>query len=118
MNALTIYLLISLVFVVIAMIEFAVVLLVHRLQEHDKDGSLTKAKNNATAGWPLTNENGVPNLLRKHDAEQSTPGTNILKKRQTAVNLSTNKIDVAALTISINLYLLFNCAYWLHYLLL
>ena len=102
---------------VAAMIEFAVVLVLNKLQQHAKCDNLTKAEKKATSLKPLAKGNDVPGWVGEHSRMRYFPDNNIPHKCWAVVNLSTDNVDIAALTVSLSLYFFFNFVYWVQYLL-
>ena len=119
LNNLGAYLLVSLFFVVAAMLEFALVLLVQRkldatrnsfANEHMKT-TLTKRKHktsntstfdDTTSGWEDLRKDG--NLHNKQT--EKVP-------RLACLQLSTDNIDMMACVLFITLYVLYNLFYWM-----
>ena len=117
MNALGIYLLVSLFFVLATMVEFAVVLVLDRYypkddnKESQKRHDKTKARRrNAKKNfWSRTK--GY--LMNFQDAENNSI-LNKKKSRKTSCSL-TEKMDLIALLIFMSIYFIFNCVYFMHY---
>ena len=112
LNALGVYLLVSLFFVVAAMIEFAVALVLQRMWHHKENPNPTNIERTPMPQkWLAKGNNIASNWIDEQGNEKLTLGMQTAKKR-TGLNFSTNKIDIAAFVISFMLYIFFNCVYW------
>ena len=107
------YLLISLFFVVAAMIEFAIVLILKRLWQHQEDTESRVRTNLRNEIVLTTKDDNAPTWMSKQG--QVRCGFRVAKKKWIDFNLSTNKIDIAAFVLCPTVYFFFNCIYWMHY---
>ena len=115
MNALGIYLIISLFFVLATLVEFAVVLVLARFcpQYGDKENAkINESEKTNTRGfkkksWAVSSQTNI------QDAESNE----IIKKKniQHSTCSLTEKMDFMALLIFMFIYFLFNCVYFMHY---
>ena len=103
LNALGCYLLVSLSFVLVTMIEFAIVLLLKR-----KLSDTLTVSTQGSLSVKHGDENGVISMPTHGYVSSS------FAKYQNNISL-TDKIDFASLCISLTSYLLFNIAYFIHY---
>ena len=115
LNALGKYLLVSLFFVVAAMIEFAVILLLKRTKQEKEDDKSTIIKRNSGPLQVVTKASDAPSWMSMQSRRRFIPRMQIIKKKWMDFNFSTNKIDIFAFIICLSFYFIFNCAYWMHY---
>ena len=116
MNALGVYLLVSLFFVVSTMFEFAVVLLLKQIPEWkmiSKMRDKRRRKQRATSDntYAKTKKDGHRNPL---GLKLDQDAIEILMVDNDQTTSSTHKIDIAALAIFSVLYILFNITYWIY----
>ena len=120
LNALGIYLLVSLFFVLATMVEFAVVLVLERFyprNEENKEAN-KKHRNKQTRRTNLKKKflsysKSKASLFNLQDAEKNR---NVKEKNTKNINCSlTEKMDFVALFIFMFIYFLFNCVYFMHY---
>ena len=120
LNALGIYLLVSLFFVLATMVEFAVVLVLARFYPIMEENNETnkKERSKQTRGrnlkkyfWSYSKTKA--SLFNLQDAEKNR---NVKEKITKSINCSlTEKLDFIALFIFMFIYFLFNCVYFMHY---
>ena len=130
MNALGWHLIFSLFFVIGTMVEFAVVLIVKQKLEWDKGEAGVRSygiKFETTS--PAEKSRRATNVVKidiiegtVHDSEQEegdgeieNPHSRIKKLGFWKASSVINKIDFFAFFLFIFAYLVFNCAYWFHY---
>ena len=111
MNALGVYLLVSLFFVVSTMFEFAVVLLLKQIPEWkmiSKMRDKRRRKQRATSDntYAKIKKDGLKGLKLDQDAFE------IMMVDNDQTTSSTHKIDISALAVFSVLYILFNITYW------
>ena len=116
MNALGVYLLVSLFFVVSTMFEFAVVLLLKQIPEWkmiSKMRDKRRRKQRATSDntYAKTNKDGHRNPL---GLKLDQDAFEILMVDNDQTTSSTHKIDISALAVFSVLYILFNITYWIY----
>ena len=119
MNALGIYLLVSLFFVLATMVEFAVVLVLARFYPKTDDNDAQKNKeNNKTRKrslkkkfWPYSK------MSSSHVNIKEAEGNPIIKEKneKRIICSFTEKMDFIALLIFMFIYFIFNCVYFMHY---
>ena len=123
LNDLGVYLLVSLFFVVFAMLEFAVVLLVQRDQDHKRNSFISQEKINIQSAFTKkadtnTTINGMAG--NDNDTVKDIQRDNITKNkgvgkvfRLHSVQLSTDNIDTMAFILYVVIYIIFNLFYWM-----
>ena len=116
MNALGVYLLVSLFFVVSTMFEFAVVLLLKQIPEWkmiSKMRDKRRRKQRATSDntYAKTKKDGHRNPL---GLKLDQDAFEILMVDNDQTTSSTHKIDISALAVFSVLYILFNIIYWIY----
>ena len=116
MNALGVYLLVSLFFVVSTMFEFAVVLLLKQIPEWkmiSKMRGKRRRKQRATSDntYAKTKKDGHRNPL---GLKLDQDAFEILMVDNDQTTSSTHKIDISALAVFSVLYILFNITYWIY----
>ena len=125
LNALGIYLVVCLAFVICALVEFAIAIVLHRRKE-SKDVSDVEAessnneKQNELALIPQIMKENYLDTKRNSDAVTSTVvARNEMDNRwvtELVTNLynvpSSNNIDFVAIWIYLVMFLVFNCIYW------
>ena len=116
MNALGVYLLVSLFFVVSTMFEFAVVLLLKQIPEWkmiSKMRDKRRRKQRATSDntYAKTKKDGHRNPL---GLKLDQDAFEILMVDNDQTTSSTHKIDISALAVFSVLYILFNITYWIY----
>ena len=116
MNALGVYLLVSLFFVVSTMFEFAVVLLLKQIPEWkmiSKMRDKRRRKQRATSDntYAKTKKDGHRNPL---GLKLDQDAFEILMVDNDQTTSSTHKIDISALAVFTVLYILFNITYWIY----
>ena len=114
MNALGVYLLVSLFFVVSTMFEFAVVLLLKQIPEWkmiSKMRDKRRRKQRATSDntYAKTKKDGHRNPL---GLKLDQDAFEILRVDNDQTTSSTHKIDISALAVFSVLYIVFNITYW------
>ena len=120
LNALGIYLLVSLFFVLATMVEFAVVLVLERFYPRNGENKEAnkKHRNKQTRRTNLKKKflsysKSKASLFNLQDAEKNR---NVKEKNTKNINCSlTEKMDFVALFIFMFIYFLFNCVYFMHY---
>ena len=123
LNDLGVYLLVSLFFVVFAMLEFAVVLLVQRDQDSKRNSFISQEKSNIETAFTkkgttntTINEmigNGI-NEVEDKQKDNSTKNKNTRKIfRLHSLQLSTDNIDMMAFILYVAFYIIFNLFYWM-----
>ena len=123
LNDLGVYLLVSLFFVVFAMLEFAVVLLVQRDQDSKRNSFISQEKSNIETAFTkkgttntTINEmigNGI-NEVKDIQKDNSTKNKNTRKIfRLHSLQLSTDNIDMMAFILYVAFYIIFNLFYWM-----
>ena len=116
MNALGVYLLVSLFFVVSTMFEFAVVLLLKQIPEWkmiSKMRDKRRRKQRATSDntYAKTKKDGHRNPL---GLKLDQDAFEIMMVDNDQTTSSTHKIDISALAVFSVLYILFNITYWIY----
>ena len=123
LNDLGMYLLVSLFFVVFAMLEFAVVLLVQRDQDHKRNSFISQEKINIQSAFTKkadtnTTINGM--VGNDNDTVKDIQRDNITKNKSIgkvfrlhSVQLSTDNIDTMAFILYVVIYIIFNLFYWM-----
>ena len=117
MNALGIYLIFSLFFVLATMVEFAVVLVLERYYPKDDnkecqkwhDKTKSRRRKARKSFWSRTKGS----LMNFQDAENISIANK--KKSKRMLCSLTEKMDLFALFIFMFIYFLFNCVYFMHY---
>ena len=126
LNALGLYLLVCLSFVICALVEFAIAIVLHRRQESKAVSDVvTKSSKNEKAN----SLSFIPQILRESHAttkcfsDAPTLKTSVAKNQkdnrwvaELGTNLfvvpSTNAIDFMAIWIYLTMFFVFNCIYW------
>ena len=104
------YLLTSLFFVVAAMIEFAIALLVKRVQLQREDDKLMRNQKIVGPQKLVANEQNAPKWMSSENRMQCTLGRQSAEKNGMDFNISTNTIDIASFVIYLLAFVLFNFA--------
>ena len=116
LNALGKYLLCSLVFVVFALIEFAVVVVLKRRL----DGGASVVDKLTTGGPHITRVNPQGGYMEKSEPSINEKLGNIIFVQKNCGSLkstqTTDNVDNVALILFFASYLIFNCVYWVEYL--
>ena len=127
MTALGIYLLSSMVFTVGALLEFAVVIVVDRLNSSKTAQAVRKGNTQCTTSNPFNKQPPIPCIRMRNIAGRKTtslfemseknltesPGD---KTNASPFYFSVDKIDAAAFWTYLTIYLVFNIVYWVAYL--
>ena len=116
MNALGVYLLVSLFFVVSTMFEFAVVLLLKQIPEWKmiskmRDKRRRKQRATSDNNYAKTKKYGHRNPL---GLKLDQDAFEIMMVDNDQTTSSTHKIDISALAVFSVLYILFNITYWIY----
>ena len=125
MNALGLYLLVCLAFVIFALVEFAIAIILHRRKESKVGSEVVKKSPNIEKGTcvsliPQIREVDPSKWKPKHDLNQTRLGTknevdnrSMPRKRMNfSMVPSTNDLDFIAIWIYLVLFMGFNCMYW------
>ena len=99
---------------VAAMVEFAIVLYLSRLWQHEDDMRSKVKTNSGMKKRSATKDDNVGAWMRKQS--RLIYSDTLTKKKWIGFNLSTAKIDMAAFVLCLTLYFFFNCTYWMQYL--
>ena len=123
LNDLGVYLLVSLFFVVFAMLEFAVVLLVQRDQDSKRNSFISQEKSNIETAFTKKGTTNTTinemigndiNEVKDIQKDNSTKNKNTRKIfRLHSLQLSTDNIDMMAFILYVAFYIIFNLFYWM-----